>query len=196
MGPRAVKMGYMRIFPLAVAFLVAASPAQAGAGAITATRVERFEVAFLYKANRAYEEYVAVATRTTDPTSGDVLGVWVRAGIRPCSLDPEGALTCRGDLAEQEVVRFEASEDMLDGTLVFRSPRGRTSRIVLRGDDPYAASGRSLPNECGGATFQRYEQAYNASARGTMFGRKVTTQGDADPEAESMSRHLEIKGCA
>ncbi len=185
----------MKIFWIVAAVLLGAAPASATSDSVAATRVERLEISFLYNTGRAYEEYTAVATRSFDIATGDVLHVWVHAGIRPCSLDREGGLTCQGELAERKVMRFETRDDLSEALLVFKDATSRVSKIALRADDPYSASGRSIPNECGGATLQRYEYAFNASARGILFGRRVTTAGDADPEAESMTRYVELKAC-
>lgn len=190
-----VNRSIMKVLQLVVALVMVASSASAAPRSATAVRIDRVEIAFLYEDGRDYEEYTAIAAKFSDVTSGDVLSVRVHAGIRPCSLDDEGALTCEGDLAARRVIRFDTSNDMSQAFLAFRDAAGGTSRITLHGGDPYNSSGRSVPNECGGATVHHYEYAFNARARGTMFGREVKTTGDADPEAESMTRYVQVKTC-
>lgn len=189
----------MRITLRAICAAIAAtclmSPATAGpAPAGTVHRVEKFDVTFLYESGGGYEEYVVIATRTTDAATGQILDVTVVAGVRQCVLE-DGSLTCQGRLHDGRVIRFETSADFGNGTVTFRDRRGRRNHLSLVATDPYQATGRDVPNSCGGATIDAYEHAYNASATGTLFGRKVTTRGDADPEAEAMTRYVEVEGC-
>jgi hypothetical protein len=189
----------MRLVARAVAIAVVvacpAASAAAGAPAAAVQRVERFEADFLYRTkDRRLVEYAVVARRVSDVASGQTLDVTVEAGVRPCTLENE-ILSCSGHLRAQRVVRFEATSDMAAGMLVFRDGNDRVSRLVLEADDPYQATGQSVPNSCGGATVLAFEHAYNATATGTLLGRKVATRTETDPELEAMTRYVELEAC-
>lgn len=189
-----MKLG-RRVLALTAVACLGAPHTLARADAPAIQRIERLEAEFLYKvARKRYVEYAAVAKRATDVASGHVIAVSVAAGLRRCRLKDE-TLSCRGPLVDQEVVRFDASDDLSVASLVFRDSRRRNNRLRLVANDPYQATGRSIPNECGGATVLAYEYAFNATATGTMFGRRVQTSRDADPESETLTRYVEVKAC-
>ena len=182
-------------FALTLVGLVSHTALAAPAPAASVKRVERFEAEFLYKVGAGrFQEYAVLATRTSDVVSGQTTDVSVLAGIRACSVEDE-VLSCEGTLSARRNARLRLNGDSTEAVIAFRDRGGRVNRLVMKADDSYTASGRSLPNACGGATVLAYELAYNATARGVLFGRNVSTGGDADPELEAMTRYLEAEVC-
>jgi len=97
-------------------------------------------------------------------------------------------------LYRQRVRKFEVADDMDRVKLGFTRDSVR-SRLVFTAGPEYDASGREVPNRCGGVTIYDYEHALNAIGHGRLLGKRVHSQKDRARSLEHMERYVKTIIC-
>lgn len=179
----------------AVALLVAGS-LPVGSRPVTNLVVERVDASFVLPASGGGFDYlVFYALRRIDPSTGRVTSTKAYAGKGECVRSPRGGLSCQTKVQPHRIGRFHANEAFTRISVTLA--RNETKhRLTFRAVDDHPASGREVPNECGGVSVRGYEIARTARARGLLFGRRVDSRDEKRGEKESVSRYLEISACA
>lgn len=181
----------------------ARAEAEPSSTATTRYRVESVSAQWVMprKATGEFDWVEVRVVRRTDLESDEVR-VFGTAGVGDCVTDRDGSVGCGAELRALRVDKFEAD------------PLFRTVKVVLRGgkkrhnvtwtsDHPYALipPGTAYTEACpygeGGAFAKAYVIAQEATARGRVFGRRVSTASEPDEhrEPEDMTQSIEIKNC-
>lgn len=167
----------------------------AQAGPVSNLVVERVDASFVYpRTGRGYDYLVLYALRRTDPETGRFESVKAYAGRGDCLRSQGQGLACQTKVHPYKVVRFRANEAFTHVMVVLRLGH-TTHHLSFRTRDDHDATGRQVPNECGGLSIRNYEIARSATARGRLFGRRVSSKTEWRRDIESVSRYAEIGVC-
>lgn len=188
------------------ALLCALSPsamAEPSSAATTRYRVESAAAQWIVptKAAGEFDWIVVRAVRRTNLETDEVR-VFGTAGVGDCLTHRDEGIRCGAELRALRVDKFEADPLFRTVKVVLRSGKKRHN-ITWTSDHPYALvpPGTAYTEPCaygeGGVFAEVYLTTQRATARGRVFGRRVSTATEPDEhrEPEDMTQSLEIKHC-
>lgn len=148
----------------------------------------------------AFEFIVVRAIRKTDLDTDEVT-LHGSAGAGVCSAGDD-AFTCDAMLPSYRVTRFETDELFREATVVMRRGTKR-HRITWSAALPYpfvppvAVTPELCPGQEEGTLTRIYVLAQNATAEGRVFGRRLSTADEYEPErsSEHMIETIDIEDC-
>lgn len=173
--------------------LAGAAPAQVPDGS-TIYETSRLKAAFVIEPRKAGAfEYIQIgATVRRDLNTGEIIES-ASAGLGHCQRHG-----CFATLKSYEVIVFELDPALTSGRLVVQRGPHR-HHLSFRTSFPSAVPPvYQNPNLCGGTTTTVAIHNRNAYAEGRVFGRRVATGSDANPDldmAERMEQHLDVEEC-
>lgn len=183
-----------------IGLLTAALPSPAIASKRDGTKrtlVERIQVWFILpkEVDGKFGVFALSATRRISQETGRVK-LSGSAGIGECLNEP--GFPCQAFMKPYKVTRFEMDASL--GAAIVALKRGKVfHRLTFAGSLPTVITppAGSNPNACGGTTYDYYLLVRNAFAEGEMFGRKVSTSTEYEPEraTERLGRVLEVEEC-
>lgn len=193
---------------LAVALVLSAQSTGGAAGTAAPSReaTQRFRVETLGAewimptgSDDAFHYIVVRAIRKTDLDTDEVT-LHGSAGVGACS-STDDAFSCEAMLPSYRVTRFETDDLFREATVVLRRGTKR-HRIAWTATQPYAyvPPAEVTPELCGqeeGTATRIYLLAQNATAEGRVFGRKLSTSDEYEPQraAETMLETIDIEEC-
>lgn len=193
-------LGRMRqLLGVLAALLVVSSGAPAQATSVTQSttyEISRLKAGFVLEAREPggpnYVEVEATLRRDLETEEVRLSG---SAGLGRCGRDG-----CFATHRSYKVVVFELDVALTTARLVIERG-GKRHRLTFRTSSPIAIVPPVYqnPNQCGGTTTTVAVHNRNAYAQGRVFGTRVATGNDADPDldmAERMEQHLDIEECA
>ena len=155
-------------------------------------RVELLQADFIYETDTT-GHYDWLGVNTVRYTNLDTGRVWTKGSAfrGTCEGDNTGYnMSCNGVRANKwELTRFEAENRMEAGAVVLKNGP-HTSRLRFRGGDRWHDDDQTYDNHCGGITTDVFKVQRNARVFGWLFGRRVSTRGEA--EGNRTTEHMLI----